>query len=126
MFTEIDPEFIKQTDDTLHKRWFRDASAECDLLIWEDVKGSLYRFQFWHQDALIEWDNDGGIRSGHVDQNSGAFQHYQSKLYRLHDNFDQDLFLYISDLLQQKSLSGLSAFEKVKQILYDIANRDYG
>jgi len=126
MFYEIDAELIKQTDKLKNKRWFRNADAECDLLVWEDKRGNVCKFQFWHDDALVEWDKDIGLRTGHVDKSSGAFQHYQSKLYRLHENSDEDLLNYVRELLNHVSTPGSSSFEDVRNILYEIANRDFG
>ena len=126
MFYEIDTELIKQTDKLGNKRWFRNADAECDLLVWEDKSGNVCKFQFWHDDALVEWEKNIGLRTGHVDKSSGAFQHYQSKLYRLHEDSDQDILAYVNELLNHAAISDSTSFEYVRNVLDEIANRNFG
>ncbi len=123
MFFEIDPEFIKKTEHEPHRRWFRDSEAACDLIIWENDDKQIDRFQFWHQDALIEWKNGRGLTTGHVDKTSGAFTHYQSEIYRIHQNFDDDILSLVTGLLHQKNVDQEDTLTQVKQILFEIATR---
>jgi hypothetical protein len=120
MFFEIDPELLKQTDLPLYKRWFRNAAAECDLLIWENEFRDIERFQFWHQEALLEWQNKSGIRTGYVDKSSGAFTHYQSDLYRMHQNLDNEIIDYVQNLVEHNK-SAEDVLSKIFLILSDIS-----
>jgi len=121
MFFEIDPELLKQTDPQLNKRWFRDAGTECDLLVWEDQESEIARFQFWHQDALIEWDKSSGIKTGHVDRSSGSFTHYQSDLYRMHGGMNNDIVDFVTDLLANKVSAEGEMVQNIFRILIDIS-----
>ena len=121
MFFEIDPELLKQTDPGLNKRWFRDAGTECDLLVWENQGSEIERFQFWHQEALIEWDESVGIKTGHVDKSSGSFTHYQSDLYRMHSGMDNDIVTFVTDLLANKVSGEGELIQKIFGILIDIS-----
>ena len=124
MFFEIDPDLLKQTDAELNKRWFRDAESECDLLVWEGSEGNLNRFQFWYQDALLEWHTEQGVKTGHVDRSSGAFTHYQSELYRLHHGLDKEILAYVTSIIGKKTNQEENIFIKIFEILDDIVNRD--
>lgn len=124
MFCEIDPQLIKPPSNSQKKRWFRDSKAECDLFVWEDLNGKIKRFQFWHHEALVEWNENTDIKTGHVDQNSGAFVNYQSELYHLHQNLDDKILLVVKDLLNNKSIEENQSLTEVKNILHEISNRD--
>jgi len=124
MFQEINPDLIKQPAASSRKRWFRDAEIDCDLFLWQDEGGKLRRFQFWYQDALVEWNQDTGVRTGHVDAINGSFVHYQSKLFRLHHNMDQDIMRGVKDLLENKTNPLQSGMTEVHEILQEIANRN--
>jgi hypothetical protein len=121
MFFEIDPDLLKQVDQPLKKRWFRDSGAECDLLVWEDEVNVLRRFQFWHQQALLEWNYDSGIKTGHVDVANGSFTHYQSELYRLHQNLDGEILRFVTNLIQKKISEEGDLINKIFLILDDIS-----
>ena len=123
MFFEIDPDLIKKTENESRRRWFRDSEAACDLFIWENADQKIERFQFWHEDALVEWKAGKGLRTGHVDQSSGSFTHYQTQLYRIHHHFDNELLSLVNDLMHQKNAEHEDAFTQVKQILFEIATR---
>jgi hypothetical protein len=123
MFHEIDPELIKQSSPHSIKRWFRDAEAECDLFLWQDGKNKLQRFQFRYQDALIEWDQIKGIRTGHIDALSGSFIHYQSKLFRLHQDLDLEIIQGVRQLLNNKEDDLQDGMRQIHEILYEIAAR---
>jgi hypothetical protein len=120
MFFEIDPDLLKQVDQPLIKRWYRDSGAECDLLVWGDEKNEIKRFQFWHQDALLEWNSASGIKTGHVDKASGSFTHYQSDLYRMHHNLDTEILNFVSNLVQNHASSQEDLINKIFLILNDI------
>jgi hypothetical protein len=123
MFFEIDPDLIKKSDDEPYRRWFRDSEAACDLIIWEDKNHVIERFQFWHEDALIEWKSGEGLKTGVVDQTSGAFTHYQTRLYRIHHHFDDKALSLVHDLLKHKSIDENDTLLQIKQILFEIATR---
>jgi hypothetical protein len=122
MFQEINPDLIKQSADTSKKRWFRDAESECDLFLWQDQEGKLKRFQFWYQEAVVEWDRDTGIRTGHMDNLSGSFVHYQSRLFRLHRNLDQDIIQGVKELLQDKKDLLETEMTEIRAILRELAD----
>jgi hypothetical protein len=124
MFHEIDPALIKQPSSVSKKRWFRDADAECDLFLWQDEKDKLHKFQFWYRDALIEWDVQTGIRTGHIDLVSGSFVHYHSVLFRLHHNLDQEIIQGVNDLLNNKNEMVQTGMNQVQDVLHEIANRN--
>jgi hypothetical protein len=124
MFQEINPDLIKQSSYNSRKRWFRDAETECDLFLWQDEDRKLKRFQFWYQDALVEWDRDTGIRTGHVDAVSGSFVHYQSRLFRLHRNLDQEIISGVKELMQNKTDLLQSGMTEVHEILLEMASHD--
>jgi len=121
MFFEIDPDLIKKTENETSRRWFRDSEAACDLIIWENEEGHIRRFQFWHDDALIEWKDGDGLKTGIVDQTSGAFTHYQTQLYRMHQHFDDDVLALVTGLLHQKNVEEDDTLIRIKQILFEIA-----
>ena len=122
MFFEIDPALIKKSADEPSRRWFRDSEAACDLIIWEDEDHRIERFQFWHEDALIEWKSGEGLKTGIVDQASGAFTHYQTQIYRLHQQFDAQVLGTVNDLLKHKNIGEEdTTLIQIKQILYEIA-----
>jgi hypothetical protein len=123
MFQEIDPLLIKQPGPYSKKRWFRDAETECDLFLWQDESDRLQRFQFWYQDAVIEWNTSSGIRTGHIDVLSGSFVYYQSKTYRLHQNLDQEILRGVMELLDKKVSASPAGMNQVREILYEIADR---
>lgn len=121
MFFEIDSDLLKQVDLPLKKRWFRDAAAECELLVWEDEVNEIKRFQFWHQDALLEWNWDSGIKTGHVDKSSGSFTHYQSDLYRMHQGLDVEILTFVTHLIKNKTSQEGDLINKIFLILDDIS-----
>ena len=121
MFFEIDSDLLKQVDLPLKKRWFCDAAAECELLVWEDEINEIKRFQFWHQDALVEWNWDSGIKTGHVDKTSGSFTHYQSELYRMHQGLDNEILDFVTNLIKNKSSQEGDLINKIFLILDDIS-----
>jgi hypothetical protein len=123
MFYEIDPELIKQVEDAQEKRWFRDAEAECDLLVWLSENNEISRFQFWHYDALVEWDSLNGLKTGLVNKDSGAFTHYQSQLYRLHQDIDEEILSAVKNILIQKVDEDDRILSQIKNILYKISNQ---
>jgi hypothetical protein len=123
MFHEIDPELIKQSGPYSRKRWFRDAEAECDLFLWQDERNKLVRFQFRYQNALIEWDHQKGIRTGHIDVLSGSFVHYQSKLFRLHQNLDAEIIQGVQHLLNDQNDNLQDEMNSIRKVLYEIADR---
>ncbi len=125
MFHEIDPALIKQSSPFSKKRWFRDAEAECDLFLWQDDRNKLQRFQFRYQDALIEWDHIKGIRTGHIDALSGSFIHYQSKLFRMHQNLDLEIIQGIKQMLTNKEDDLQEGMRQIREILYEIAGRSH-
>ncbi len=125
MFHEIDPELIRQSNPLSVKRWFRDAEAECDLFLWQDEKNKLQRFQFRYQDAVIEWDQLKGIRTGHIDALSGSFIHYQSRLFRLHQNLDLEIIQGVKHLLNFKEDDLQGDMRQIREILYEIAARSH-
>jgi hypothetical protein len=123
MFHEIGQEFIKQQDSLPKKRWFRDADAECDLFLWQNDKKELRHFQFRYHDALIEWDPQHGLRTGHVDSVSGSFIHYQSIFFRLHHDLDQQIIRGVKDLLDHKNDDLLAEMGSIQEVLHEIAGR---
>ena len=123
MFLEIDQSLLKPARDGSKKRWFRDTPEECDLFVWEDEEGNVRRFQFWYQDALIKWDLERGIRTGRIDAKSGAFVNYQSDLYRLHSDIDDDLLDTVHLMLQEGQKNEVPVLEFVKSILHELAGQ---
>lgn len=122
MFSEIDSSLLKQTENALKKRWFRDSPAECDLFIWEDSTGTIDRFQFWYKDALIKWDQQNGIRTGRVDEKSGAFVNYQTDIYRLHSDIDDDLLVTVQNMLFDGQSGENKVLDFIKDLLHNIAD----
>jgi hypothetical protein len=125
MFNEIDPSIMKPAEDLVKKRWFRDSDAECDLFVWVDEQGQLKRFQFWHHDALVEWDKLNGLKTGHVDRDSGAFIHYQTTTYKFHQHFDEEIITIVSEILTHEKLGENESLNDVKNILNEITNRRF-
>ena len=125
MFSEINQEYLKPVDGYEQKRWFRDAETDCDLLVWQTPEGNVEKFQFWHEDALVEWDPDRGIRTGHVDKSSGAFMHYQSELYRFHTDENQDVIGVVNEILQNNQVRDDDILNQITMILYEISNRNF-
>ena len=124
MFFEIDPDLLKQEDQPLTKRWFRDPVTGCDLLVWGDDICELKRFQFWHQQALLEWNRDGGIKTGYVNAANGAFRHYQSELYRLHRDLDSEILAFVTDLIHKNISQEGELISKIFLILNDISSHN--
>ena len=123
MFFEIDLELIKQEDEGQTKRWFRDSDAECDLLVWEDLKGIINRIQFWYYDALLQWDAQQGVKTGMVNRSSGAFMHYHSDLYRFHEKFDEEVIATIKHIIDRKMSEDNQLLIDVKNILFQISDQ---
>ena len=123
MFFEIDPELIKQEDEEQTKRWFRDSDAECDLLVWQDMKGIINRIQFWYYDALLQWDAQQGVKTGFVNRSSGAFMHYHSDLYRFHEKFDEEVIATIKYIIDRKLSEDNQLLIDVKNILFQISDQ---
>ena len=103
MFLEIDPKLIKTYQDSQKRRWFRDSEDGCDLFIWEDDKGQIKCFQFWYQDALVEWDRESGVKTGSIDDKSGAFVNIQSDIYQMDQNINKEILHAVKDILNKKS-----------------------
>ncbi len=97
MFQEIDPSFLKERDG--NKSWFRDAENNCELFIWKNNVHQIVRFQFWHEDYLVEWNIETGFKSGRLDPEVGAFRSYQSPSFRYHHHFESDLISKMEKLL---------------------------
>jgi hypothetical protein len=123
MFYEIDPELIKQEDQQHKKRWFRDSEAECDLLVWQDIQGIIKRIQFWYYDALLQWDAKQGMKTGLINRSSGAFMHYHSEIYRLHEKFDEEIISTIKRILVCDLNEDNQLLIDVKNILYQISDQ---
>jgi hypothetical protein len=121
MFLEIDPKLIKTPPDSQKKRWFRDSEDGCDLFIWEDDKGQIKCFQFWYHDALVEWDREGGIRTGSIDEKSGAFVSIQSDLYQIDQNINREILHTVKDILNKKSGEN-SILISIKDTLHKISD----
>jgi hypothetical protein len=123
MFFEIDPELIKQEDEQQTKRWFRDSDAECDMLVWLDMTGAISRIQFWYYDALLQWDAQQGVKTGLVNRSSGAFMHYHSDLYRLHEKFDEEIISTIKRIIIRELTEDNQLLIDVKNILHQISDQ---
>ena len=102
MFLEIDPQLMKPSEDPQKKRWFRDSEDGCDLFIWEDAEGQIKGFQFWYHDALVDWDRERGIRTGSIDNKSGAFMSIQSDLYQIDRDVNKEVIDIVINLLNKK------------------------
>ena len=123
MFIEIDSDLIKQDDEQHQKRWFRDSEAECDLLVWHDAQGDINRIQFWYYDALLQWDANQGVKTGMVNRSSGSFEHYHSELYRLHEEFDEEIISTIKSIIIRELNADNQLLIDVKNILYNISDQ---
>ena len=99
MFIEIDPKYIKNDDEHLNKRWFRDAKSGCDLLVWQNENGEIVKFQFWKDEALIEWNQGKGLKTGKIDPATGGFKNYQASFYRYHFDFDKKIVKNVKNLI---------------------------
>lgn len=99
LFREINQALLKKTESDLNKRWFRDVDRNCDLFIWQNIDNEVVKFQFWHDEVLLEWDIGKGIKTGKMDVNTGAFMNYQAPIFRYHDNFNRDIILTIRSLI---------------------------
>ncbi len=122
MFFEIDQDILKSTDQSLIKRWFRDSESDCDLMVWEDAEQNIERFQFWSVDALLEWNKSGGIKTGHVDKSNGVFTHYQSELYRLHNDLNTQIVEFVINLVKNRK-SEQHVLNKIYLILSEISKK---
>ena len=124
MFIEINPEYIKNDDIHLKKRWFRDAENGCDLLVWQDDEQNVVKFQFWKDEALIEWTAKKGLRTGKVDPATGGFKNYHASFYRYHFNFDQKIVENVKQLINGIMTNDDSedVFGKVVSELSDIGS----
>jgi hypothetical protein len=123
MFYEIDPQLIKTSDNAVKKRWFRDELGEYDLFVWEDKDGKINKFQFWYQEALLEWSQKSGYKTGTMDPKSGAFINYQSDLYRFHKDLDKDIILLVKNVMTQAVSEESAAFNYIREILIEVANQ---
>ncbi len=108
MFTEIDPQYIKNDDNDLRKRWFRDDKSGCDLLIWVNKDRQIVKFQFWKDEALIEWNIDKGLKTGKIDPATGGFKNYQASFYRYHFDFDKKIVQNVKNLINGVMAEGES------------------
>ena len=99
MFIEIDPKYIKNDDEHLNKRWFRDAKSGCDLLVWQNENGEIVKSQFWKDEALIEWNQGKGLKTGKIDPATGGFKNYQASFYRYHFDFDKKIVKNVKNLI---------------------------
>jgi len=97
MFQEINPVFMKETDN--NKSWFRDAENDCELFVWKNSAQKIVRFQLWHEDFLIEWNVENGFKSGRLDPEVGSFRNYQSPSYRYHHQFATKLIPEMEKML---------------------------
>jgi hypothetical protein len=122
MFHEIDPQLMKPPDGSQKKRWLRDSEDGCDLFIWEDEEGNVKCFQFWFHDALVDWDRDRGLRTGSIDDKSGAFVNIQSDLYQIHQNVNKEILEVVKDLLNKKSINN-KVLTSIKDTLYQISEQ---
>ena len=115
MFAEIDPQYIKNDNLPFDKRWFRNAKDGCDLFIWQDDKADVVKFQFWKEDALIEWTEENGLKTGKIDPSTGSFKHYHASFYRYHFNFDKKIVQNVKDLINglTGSVESEDTFERV-------------
>ena len=120
MFLEIDPKLIKTHEGSQKKRWFRDSMDGCDLFIWENDQGQIKCFQFWYQDALVEWDSEKGIKTGSIDNKSGAFVNLQSDLYQIDENINLEILNAVKDILNKKSGDN-NILISIKETLYKIS-----
>jgi hypothetical protein len=111
MFTEINPKYIKKDDSHHKKRWFRDAQSGCDLFVWLDEKAQVVKFQFWREDALIEWTAESGLKTGKIDPATGGFKHYHASFYRYHFDFDTKIVHNVRNLI-----GGLLGNDESKEI----------
>jgi len=124
MFIEINPEYIKNDDNHLTKRWFRDAENGCDLLVWLNEEHNIVKFQFWKDEALIEWTLKNGLKTGRVDPATGGFKNYQASFYRYHFNFDQKIVENVKQLINGIMMDGDSedVFNRVVSELSDMGS----
>lgn len=91
MFNEIDPRLIKNDETGLQRRWLRDAERNCDLFVWLDRRKEIVKFQFWLNEALVEWTLNKGMSTGRMNQHSGAFIHMQAPVFRYHEQASANL-----------------------------------
>ncbi len=85
MFTQIDKNLLKNPLE--NKSWFRDSENGCDLFIWLDEYGQIIHFQLWHEDFLVEWELNSGIKTGQLDSSEGSFHNLQSPSYHYHQTY---------------------------------------
>jgi hypothetical protein len=123
MFYEIDPHLLKTPGGSGKKRWFRDALGDYDLFVWEDEEDKIKKFQFWYHEALLEWSQESGYKTGTMDPKSGAFVNYQSDLYKFHKNLDKDIIFLIKNVMDHEVSDESQAFNYIREILLEIANR---
>ena len=123
MFYEIDPSLIKSSNPELRKRWYRDYENECDLFVWQDQNSKIHSFQFWYKDALLQWEEDKGIKTGKIDERSGAFMSLQSDLFRMHQETNTEIVNTVYNLLGNKDNVDLDIIDNIRNVLYDIAER---
>jgi hypothetical protein len=120
MFLEIDPKLMKTHEGSQKKRWFRDSEDGCDLFVWEDDQGEIKCFQFWYQDALVEWDRESGIKTGSIDNKSGAFVNLQSDIYQIDEDINLEILDAVKDILNKKSEDN-NILVSIKETLYKIS-----
>ncbi len=100
MFIKIKPDVLKEQE--AGKFWYRDADNESDLFLWQDESGRLKRFQFWHQNKLLEWDERSGYKSGNLDNEVGSFKSYQSPSYHYHQEFNTGFAVEMMEFLKEQ------------------------
>ena len=122
MFYEIDPQLIKNSEESGKKRWFRDGLGEYDLFVWEDEDSAITKIQFWYHEALLEWSKADGYKTGSMDPKSGAFISYQSDLYRFHKELDQEILSMVKHVMDKSMSEEEGTFNYIRDILSDIAD----
>lgn len=99
MFTKIKADVLKEREND--KSWYRDAENESDLFVWQGEDGNVQRFQLWHKNDLLEWNQHGGFKSGSLTGEVGAFKSYQAPSYHYHSKFKSALALKMTPLIRE-------------------------
>lgn len=119
MFQEIDQDLLKPPADFHRKYWFRENELPCDVFIWVDENEKIRQFQVWQCESLVEWSSESGVRTGLLENDAGAFIHYQTELYRFHLRPDSTILNIAKDIFSAHIEPGQRLLVRIEKILVD-------
>ena len=117
MFQEINQDLLKPPADFHRKYWFRENELPCDIFIWVDENEDIRQIQVWQGESLVEWRIDCGVRTGLLENEAGAFIHYQTELYRFHHQPDVSILHKVKHVFREHILPDQQLLKKMENIL---------